>query len=129
MGNLHSHAFSSSTRSPAHASKRNMDKDSDWVKLVSSDGYSFLVKRNVATVSGTLKTMLSTDSTFREALANTCSISERAVLVEKICEYMSFKAQYEAGGPKEEVPLNEFTERIPPEIALELLLAADYLEV
>lgn len=39
-----------------------MDKDSDWVKLVSSDGYSFLVKRNVATVSGTLKTMLSTDS-------------------------------------------------------------------
>jgi len=43
-----------------------------------------------------------------------------AVLVEKICEYMSFKAQYEAAGPKEEVPLNEFTERIPPEIALEL---------
>lgn len=104
------------------------DKDGDWVKLVSSDGYSFLVKRNVATISGTLKTMLSTDSTFREALANTCSISERAVLVEKICEYMSFKAQYEAAGPKEEVPLNEFTERIPPEIALELLLAADYLE-
>jgi len=38
------------------------DKDGDWVKLVSSDGYSFLVKRNVATISGTLKTMLSTDS-------------------------------------------------------------------
>lgn len=37
-------------------------RDDDWVKLVSSDGYSFLVKRGVATVSGTLKTMLSTDS-------------------------------------------------------------------
>ncbi|KAI6032680.1 BTB/POZ protein [Pisolithus orientalis] len=103
-------------------------KSDDWVKLVSSDGYSFLVKRNVATVSGTLRTMLSTDSTFREALVNTCTISERAVLVEKVCEYMAFKAQYESAGPKEEIPLNEFTERIPPEVALELLLAADYLE-
>lgn len=104
-------------------------KNDDWVKLVSSDGYSFLVKRNVAMVSGTLKTMLSADSPFREALANTCTISERAVLVEKVCEYMAFKAQYENAGPKEEIPLNEFTERIPPEVALELLLAADYLEV
>lgn len=42
---------------------------------------------------------------------------------------MAFKAQYENAGPKEEIPLNEFTERIPPEVALELLLAADYLEV
>ncbi|KAI6169632.1 BTB/POZ protein [Pisolithus thermaeus] len=104
-------------------------KSDDWVKLVSSDGYSFLVKRNVAMVSGTLKTMLSADSPFREALANTCTISERAILVEKVCEYMAFKALYENAGPKEEIPLNEFTERIPPEVALELLLAADYLEV
>lgn len=102
-------------------------KNDDWVKLVSSDGYSFLVKRNVAMVSGTLRTMLSTDSAFREALENTCPISERAVIVEKVCEYMAFNAQYE--GSKEEVPLNELTERIFPEVALELLLAADYLEV
>ncbi|KAG6334526.1 hypothetical protein ID866_4560 [Astraeus odoratus] len=103
-------------------------KNDDWVKLVSSDGYSFLVKRSVAMISGTLRTMLSTDSTFREARASTCPISERAVLVEKVCEYMTFKAQYENAGPKEEIPLHEFTERLPPEVALELLLAADYLE-
>lgn len=54
------------------------------------------------------------------AIAASLITPHSAVLVEKICEYMSFKAQYEAGGPKEEVPLNEFTERIPPEIALEL---------
>ncbi|KAH7890233.1 BTB/POZ protein, partial [Phlebopus sp. FC_14] len=104
------------------------DKNDDWVKLVSSDGYSFLVKRHVAMMSGTLKNMLSVDSNFKEALANTCSISERATVVEKVCEYMSFKAHYEGAGSKEEVPINEFTERIPPEVALELLLAADYLE-
>jgi hypothetical protein len=33
---------------------------------------------------------------------------------------MSFKAHYEGAGSKEEIPINEFTERIPPEIALEL---------
>jgi len=42
---------------------------------------------------------------------------------------MAFKAHYEGAGAKEEVPINEFTERIPPEVALELLLTADYLEV
>ncbi|KAG9311267.1 hypothetical protein JVU11DRAFT_8353 [Chiua virens] len=33
---------------------------------------------------------------------------------------MSFKAHYEGAGSKEDIPLYEFTERIPPEIALEL---------
>ncbi|KAG1812724.1 hypothetical protein EV424DRAFT_1417538 [Suillus variegatus] len=72
---------------------------------------------------------LHTTGSFREAIANTCPISERAAVVEKVCEYMSFKAYYEGPGSKEGVDVNEFTERIPPEVALELLLAADYLEV
>jgi len=33
---------------------------------------------------------------------------------------MCFKSQYEHVGPKEEIPLKEFQERIPPEIVLEL---------
>ena len=33
---------------------------------------------------------------------------------------MSFRAHYEGAGSKEDIPINEFTERIPPEIALEL---------
>ncbi|KAN0082760.1 BTB/POZ fold [Tylopilus felleus] len=96
------------------------NEDDGWFKLVSSDGYAFLIKRSVAMMSGTLKNMLNFDSSFREALANTCPISERAAVVEKVCEYMSFKAHYECPGSKEEIPINEFTERIPPEIALEL---------
>jgi elongin-C len=35
-------------------------------------------------------------------------------------EYMSFRAYYENVGPKEDVPVHEITERIPPEIVLEL---------
>lgn len=33
---------------------------------------------------------------------------------------MAFRAHYEMAGPKEEMPLNEFMERLPPEIVLEL---------
>jgi transcription elongation factor B subunit 1 len=40
--------------------------------------------------------------------------------VEKLVEYMSFKSYYEQINTKGEVPVNEFMERIPPEIVLEL---------
>jgi transcription elongation factor B subunit 1 len=44
----------------------------------------------------------------------------RGAVVERFCEYMAFRAYYESVGPKEEVPVQEFMERIPPEVALEL---------
>jgi len=88
-----------------------------------------MVKRNVATASGTLESMLSSENKFSEALSNTCLIQERASVVEKVCEYMAFKTHYDSVGPNVEIPVNEFMERIPPEVALELLLAADYLDV
>lgn len=40
--------------------------------------------------------------------------------MEKLVEYMSFKTHYESVGSKEEIPVNDFVERIPPEIVLEL---------
>lgn len=42
--------------------------------------------------------------------------------MEKLVEYMGFKAHYESvpAGSKEEIPVNDFMERIPPEIVLEL---------
>jgi len=103
--------------------------EDEWVRLTSTDGFSVIVKRKVATGSGTLKSMLSAESSFSEALTNTCPINERGAVVEKVCEYMAFKSYHTSTNPKEEVPVNEFMERIPPEVALELLLAADYLEV
>ena len=42
--------------------------------------------------------------------------------MEKVLEYMAFRKTYEDAGPKEEVPVNEFMERLPPEVALELLV-------
>ncbi|KAJ7148746.1 BTB/POZ protein [Mycena crocata] len=100
--------------------------DMDWVRVTSDDGYSFLVRRKVANASGTMRDMLDTSAEYAEALARTCPVSQRGVIVEKLLEYMSFKAHYETVGPKEEIPVQEFMDRIPPEIVLELLLAADY---
>lgn len=36
----------------------------DWIRLVSDDGYSYLVKRKVAMASGTLRNMLGVESRF-----------------------------------------------------------------
>ena len=44
----------------------------------------------------------------------------RGAVVEKVCEYMAFKTYYDGVGSKEEIPVNEFMERIPPEFALEM---------
>jgi transcription elongation factor B subunit 1 len=40
--------------------------------------------------------------------------------VEKLVEYMAFKAHYESPTTREDPPVKEFMERIPPEIVLEL---------
>jgi len=47
-------------------------------------------------------------------------LDSRGVIVERLVEYMSFKTYYETTNTKDEVPLHEFTERVPPEIILEL---------
>ena len=44
----------------------------------------------------------------------------RGVIVERLVEYMTFKTYYETVNTKDEVPVHEFMERIPPEIILEL---------
>ncbi|KIK64034.1 hypothetical protein GYMLUDRAFT_161848, partial [Collybiopsis luxurians FD-317 M1] len=92
----------------------------EWVRIISNDGYTFLVKRKVANMSGTIKNSLDTEGGFAEAETKTYRSQERAIIVQKMIEYMAFKAYYSNVGPKEEIPLNELMERLPPEIALEL---------
>ncbi|KAH9067868.1 BTB/POZ protein [Lactarius vividus] len=98
----------------------------DWIRITSRDGFSFVVKRNVALHSGTLRSMLDERHSFAEAVQKVCPIDERAAVAEKFVEYLAFKATYENAPPNEDLP--DFSERIAPEIALELLSAADYLE-
>ncbi|KAH9476266.1 Elongin-C [Psilocybe cubensis] len=94
-----------------------------WVRLQSTDGFSYLVKRKVAQASGTIRNMLDPEGGYAEALNGVCEIQERGIIVEKLVEYMSFKTYYESINTKDEIPLNEFLERIPPEIILELYVS------
>lgn len=98
----------------------------DWIRVTSRDGFSFIAKRNVVFRSGTLRNMLDERHSFTEAVQKVCPVDERAAVTEKFVEYLAYKATYENVQPNEEIP--DFIERIAPEIALELLSAADYLE-
>ena len=57
-------------------------------------------------------------------LLDKCIFIYRGIIVEKMIEYMSFKTHYESAAmsSKEEIPVHDFMERIPPEIVLELLV-------
>ncbi|KIM27865.1 hypothetical protein M408DRAFT_329796 [Serendipita vermifera MAFF 305830] len=102
-------------------------KQSDWVKIISKrDGHSFIVPRDVAMGSGFLRNSFNPEAGFLEGTQNTCEVDDRAIIVEKVMEYLAHKNLYAKAGPREEIP--DFQERIPPDIALELLMAADFLE-
>ncbi|KAF8068877.1 BTB/POZ protein [Lyophyllum atratum] len=103
--------------------------DTDWIRVTSTDGFSYMVKRKIANISGTMKSMLDTESSYTEAITRTVPVMQRGIIVEKMLEYMAFRAHYETVGPKEDIPVHEYMERLPPEIVLELLLAADYQEL
>jgi hypothetical protein len=56
---------------------QNAKNPQDWIRLVSTDGYTYLIQRKVAMVSGTLRNMLSND--FAESASNTCPVNERYI--------------------------------------------------
>ncbi|GAO49568.1 putative transcriptional elongation regulator Elc1/Elongin C [Saitoella complicata NRRL Y-17804] len=98
-----------------------------YVTLISSDGFSYVIKRSIAiAASGTLKSMLGEDSRFRESSEGRVTLDTiDGRLLEKICEYMHFSDKWRhTSVTGEDVP--EFD--IPPEMALELLVAADFLD-
>ncbi|KAJ1038951.1 hypothetical protein NDA11_002296 [Ustilago hordei] len=94
----------------------------------SSDGYRFLVDQVTVKASPTIKTMLSMGEGggFAEAESNTARLQIRGEVLEKVIEYLHFKTKY---GAAADLDIPDFKNRIPPEIALELLMAADFLEL
>ncbi|XP_072948425.1 elongin-C isoform X1 [Epargyreus clarus] len=94
-----------------------------YVKLVSSDGHEFIVKREHALTSGTIKAMLSGPGQFAENEANEVNFREiPSHVLQKVCMYFTYKVRYTNSST--EIP--EFP--IAPEIALELLMAANFLD-
>ncbi|KAJ5127945.1 Elongin-C [Penicillium atrosanguineum] len=95
---------------------------SDFVTLVSSDGFEFVISRSAACVSGTIRRMLDPASKFSEALTGRCNLETLSgVVLEKVCEYFLYNEKH-----KDQTNVPDMD--VPPELCLELLMAADYLD-
>ncbi|KAJ5256882.1 Elongin-C [Penicillium angulare] len=96
--------------------------ESEYVTLVSRDGFEFIIPRSAACVSGTIRAMLDPASRFSEALTGRCVLEELSgVILEKVCEYFIYNEKH-----KDQSNVADMD--IPPELCLELLMAADYLD-
>nr|XP_045004191.1 elongin-C-like [Jaculus jaculus] len=94
-----------------------------YVKLISSDGHEFVVKREQELTPGTVKAVSSGPGQFAEN--ETSEVSFRASLshvLSKVC--MNFTCKAHCTNSSTETP--DFP--IAPEIALELLMAANFLD-
>mmetsp|Transcript_19634 Transcript_19634/g.25427 ORF Transcript_19634/g.25427 Transcript_19634/m.25427 type:complete len:103 (+) Transcript_19634:43-351(+) len=96
------------------------DEPSPYVTLVSAEDHEFIVDRTCASVSNTIKTMLS--SQFRESEGRIVLADISTPILEKVIQYFYYKQRY----TNSQLKIPEF--EIEPEIALELLLAANYLD-
>mmetsp|Transcript_11747 Transcript_11747/g.14610 ORF Transcript_11747/g.14610 Transcript_11747/m.14610 type:complete len:117 (-) Transcript_11747:175-525(-) len=97
------------------------DSPTSYVKLISAEGHEFYLERRIALAGKTLKAML--EGQFREAeeaLIHFPEISSH--ILEKVIQYLHYKVRH----THSTVRIPEF--QIRPEIALELLVAASYLD-
>lgn len=126
----------------------------EYVTLISSDGFEFKLRRAAACRAGAISKMLDPKSLFPipwfitvprplshvhcpksvelslttrltgnfvEAATNTCTFSEiNGLVLEKVCEYLMYA---EKNKDAKDVPDMD----LPPELCLELLMAADFL--
>lgn len=97
--------------------------DAMYVKSLSSNGHEFIVKGEHASTSGTRKAMWSSPGQFAENGTNEVNFREiPSHVLSKVCMYFTYKVRYTNSST--EIP--EFP--IAPEIALELLMAANFLD-
>ncbi|KAJ8769239.1 hypothetical protein K2173_001829 [Erythroxylum novogranatense] len=92
----------------------------DTVKLISAEGFEFVIDKEAAMVSQTIRNMLTSPGGFSETEHREVTFPEiSTTILEKICQYFYWSLQY-ANGKETEFP-------IEPELTLELMMAANYL--
>ncbi|KAJ5053914.1 uncharacterized protein L3040_000204 [Drepanopeziza brunnea f. sp. 'multigermtubi'] len=95
---------------------------SKYITLISSDNFEFVLLREAACTSGAIKRMLDPKSSFKESTDGRCYFAEiNGIVLEKVAEYFYYNYK---NRNREDVP----DMAIPPELCLELLMAADFLD-
>lgn len=95
----------------------------DFLKLMSNDGYVFIVDKKTAMISQTIRNTLYGGGNCEEAQSKTIRFNNiRSEVLERIIEYWHYRTQY-----------SEHIDQLPhfdinPEIAIELLNCAEYLQ-
>ncbi|KAG8161990.1 hypothetical protein KVR01_007755 [Diaporthe batatas] len=96
---------------------------SKYITLVSAEGYEYVLPREACHASRMLKTSVDPDKNFKENLETVVNLPEmNAVVLEKVVEYLLYWYRYQ---DKDDVPDMD----IPVDMCLELLTAADYLQM
>lgn len=99
------------------------DGQSKYVTLISRDGFEFVVLREAALRSGAIRRMLDRDHGFKEAMLGRCEFGDiNGIILEKVAEYLYYNYR---NRDAENVP----DMYIPPELCLEILMAADFLDL
>ncbi|CAK9326997.1 unnamed protein product [Citrullus colocynthis] len=95
-------------------------KKEETVKLISAEGFEFIIHKDAAMVSQTIRNMLTSPGNFAESQHREVTFPEiSTTILEKICQYFYWNLQF-ASGKETEFP-------IEPELTLELMMAANYL--
>ncbi|ELP87889.1 transcription elongation factor B polypeptide, putative [Entamoeba invadens IP1] len=93
------------------------------LKLISQDGHEFFISRECAQHSGTLKTMLEDQPT--EGIITIPIPGIPSKLLERTIDYMYYRQMYSRAPSQDAIPNFD----VDPSNALELLLAAHYLDL
>ncbi|KAF8396831.1 hypothetical protein HHK36_018466 [Tetracentron sinense] len=95
-------------------------KKEDTVKLISEEGFEFVIHKNAAMVSQTIRNMLTSSGSFAETQHGVVTFPEiRTVILEKVCQYFYWSLQSASG--------NKTEFHIEPQLSMELMMAANYL--
>ncbi|CCJ30536.1 unnamed protein product [Pneumocystis jirovecii] len=99
-----------------------MSSKPEFLKLISSDGFIFLIKRSQACISGTIREMLNESNNFLENKNNEINFKTiNAKLLDIVCQYLYFHEKYKNAECVPEFP-------IEPDTAIELLMISDFLD-
>ncbi|EMC91756.1 hypothetical protein BAUCODRAFT_303309 [Baudoinia panamericana UAMH 10762] len=100
-----------------------MAEQADYVTLVSSDGYSYVVQRSAACISPAIRRMLDPANGFLESKTGVIRFDNfHAILLETIVKYMYYN---EKNKDARDIADMDF----PDSLCLELVWAADYLDI
>jgi transcription elongation factor B subunit 1 len=72
-----------------------MVRKEDTVRLISAEGHEFVIEREAALVSNTLKNMLTSTGSFTETQLGEVRFPEiSAPILEKVCQYFYWSLQF-----------------------------------